>query len=309
MLKIIFVVVAVLAIRESHGHTYSLGDCPVIEPMTPFNMNRMLGVWYVIQKTSTASTCITYNFTKLEEPDEYEIEQISQHFILGLTPLSHEYHYTGRLTVPDTAVPARMKVKFPLNVIGKASFTVFMTDYDTHAALYSCQGLGIGHRESATILSRTRTLDKVFIDKIRARLSSNNIDPFDLSIISQKNCPKNKNGTNGLNINIDDETFSPESIAGVVRKAGEKLGDGVEYVAGGAKRIYNTYSDSHGNVQQGSSHKVEDDAEYIAGGARRVHTNDKIQGDVEVFEVDNSRKSARLEASDPDQTTASEWLP
>lgn len=75
----------------------------------------MLGVWYVIQKTSTGSCCITYNFTKTEEPDEYLLEQNSQHLILGLTPLQHEYHYTGKLSVPDAAVPARMKVKFPLS--------------------------------------------------------------------------------------------------------------------------------------------------------------------------------------------------
>lgn len=67
----------------------------------------MLGIWYVIQKTSTASTCITYNFTETEEPDEYLLEQTSQHFVLGLTPLKHEYHYTGRLSIPDSGIPAR----------------------------------------------------------------------------------------------------------------------------------------------------------------------------------------------------------
>lgn len=75
----------------------------------------MLGVWYVIQKTSTASNCIIYNFTRTDEPGEYKLEQVSQHFALGLTPLEHEYHYTGDLKVPDSSVPAKMKVKFPLS--------------------------------------------------------------------------------------------------------------------------------------------------------------------------------------------------
>lgn len=52
-----------------------------------------------------------YNFTRTTEPDTYQIEQISHTFIPG----KHAYHYTGELTVPDTAVPARMKVKFPLS--------------------------------------------------------------------------------------------------------------------------------------------------------------------------------------------------
>lgn len=75
----------------------------------------MLGLWYVIQKTSTASHCITYNFTKTDEPEEYELIQDSQHFVLGLTPLKHDYKYTGRLTVPDPSTPAKMIVKFPLS--------------------------------------------------------------------------------------------------------------------------------------------------------------------------------------------------
>lgn len=33
----------------------------------------------------------------------------------GLTPLKHEYHYTGELTVPEPSTPARMQVRFPLS--------------------------------------------------------------------------------------------------------------------------------------------------------------------------------------------------
>ena len=248
-------------------------------------MHRMLGVWYVIQKTSTASTCITYNFTKLEEPLNYNLEQVSQHFILGLTPLKHEYKYRGHLTVPDPSVPAKMKVKFPLNPIGKADFTIFMTDYDTFAALYTCQGLGIGHRDSVTILSRTRSLDQMYIDKIRSRLTSSNISPFDLSIIKQQNCPKQPGG---INININDETISTKAVAGVIRTTGEKIGDGIEYVAQGAKRVYTHLS--HDDESTGG--KIRDGAEYLPGGPRNVYGN-----------YDDRRE--RLEKKE-DQ---SEWLP
>lgn len=126
----------------------------------------MLGIWYVIQKTDTASTCVTYNFTKTDEPDEYLLEQNSQHFILGLTPLKHQYHYTGHLSVPDSSIPARMTVKFPLNPAGSASYTVFATDYDTFAGIFTCQKIAFVNRLSATILSRERTLDQMYIDKV-----------------------------------------------------------------------------------------------------------------------------------------------
>lgn len=68
-----------------------------------------------MQKTATASTCLIYNITRGEEPGEYFIEQTSQHFALGLTPLKHEYSYTGSISIPDPDIPAKMSVNFPLS--------------------------------------------------------------------------------------------------------------------------------------------------------------------------------------------------
>lgn len=76
---------------------------------------QLLGVWYAIEKTGTASSCVVYNFTKTDEPYEYDLVQTSQHFILKYTPVKHVYKYTGRLTVPDLSTPAKMSVKFPLS--------------------------------------------------------------------------------------------------------------------------------------------------------------------------------------------------
>lgn len=84
------------------------------------------GIWYAVQKTSTASTCLVYNITRGEEPREYFIEQTSQHFALGLTPLKHEYSYTGRISVPDPMVPAKMAVRFPLS------------EYDNDLSVWAC---------------------------------------------------------------------------------------------------------------------------------------------------------------------------
>ncbi|KAL1500807.1 hypothetical protein ABEB36_006249 [Hypothenemus hampei] len=209
---------------------------------------KMLGIWYVIEKTSTASSCIVYNITKTDEPDEYQVEEISQHFLLALTSLKHGYHYTGTLTVPDNAVPAKMKVKFPLSVAGSSSFTVFLTDYETYAGIFTCQKLTFAHRQSATILSRTRTLDKMFIDKIRSRLASSQIDPFELSLIDQKDCPRDL--TDGYNIRINDETISAKAAADLLRKTGEKIGDGVEYIAGKTKEVYHKVADKSEDVTE-----------------------------------------------------------
>jgi len=227
-----------------NGHTYHAGECPAVEPMSGFDMKQFLGVWYAIQKTSTASSCVVYNITRGEEPGEYVINQLSQHFVLRFTPIKHVYSYTGNLSVPDSVVPSKMKVKYPLSVGGEALFTVFMTDYQTYAGIFTCQTLGFSHRQSATLLSRTKELDKIYLDKMRTRLSSFNVDPYDLSIISQSNCPNFNDGNKGYSISIDDNTFSAANIASVVRKAGEKLGDGVEWTIETTKKLYSKVKSS-----------------------------------------------------------------
>ncbi|XP_026740599.1 apolipoprotein D-like [Trichoplusia ni] len=247
------------------SHTYHLGACPVVEPMPGFEMNKLLGVWYVIQKTSTASHCLTYNYTKTDEPGKYEIEQVSQHFILGLTPLKHDYRYTGTLRVIDPAVPARMKVNFPLSVAGSASYTVVMTDYTSHAVIFTCQKLAFAHRRSATILSRTKDLDRIYVDKMRSKLAANGIDPYDLSIISQTECPA-QNGSEGVNINIEPDTFSSHNIGQAVRKTGSAIADGVEYVVEAGKTVYHKVADSKEDLTEtpnGRSHSLKDEVEWL----------------------------------------------
>lgn len=241
------IIVLTLVCHYGNAHTYHTGGCPAVEPMSGFDMKQFLGIWYAVQKTSTASTCVVYNITRGEEPGEYFIEQTSQHFALGLTPLKHEYSYTGQINIPDNTVPAKMTVNFPLNVAGDSSFTVFMTDYSTYAGIFTCQKLAFSHRRSATLLSRSRDLDKIYVDKMRNRLISFNVDPFDLSIVNQTGCPKD--ARDGYNIHIDQQTFSAANIAQAVRNAGSKIGDGVEWTIEASKKFYKKFTGPSNNDQ------------------------------------------------------------
>lgn len=49
---------------------------------------------------------------------------------------------------------------------GRSSFTIFLTDYEKYAGIYSCQKIGFTHRESATLLSRSKELENIFVDKV-----------------------------------------------------------------------------------------------------------------------------------------------
>lgn len=48
-----------------------------------------------------------------------------------------------------------------------------MTDYETFAGIFTCQRLAFAHRQSATLLSRTKDLDKMFVDKVSLLLKTN----------------------------------------------------------------------------------------------------------------------------------------
>lgn len=71
--------------------------------------------------------------------------------------------------------------------------------------------------------------------QLRTRLSSYSVDPFDLSIINQTACPKPT--ADDYHIDINPDTFSASNIGNVFRKAGEKIGDGVEWTIGAGKKV------------------------------------------------------------------------
>ncbi|XP_057330519.1 apolipoprotein D-like [Microplitis mediator] len=244
MKAIITIIFAISFLAVTNAHTYHMGECPVVEPMHGFQMSKFLGYWNVIQKTSTASKCVGYNYTRGDEPGQYTIIQESNHPVLGLTPLKHEYRYTGELNVPEPSTPALMQVRFPLSVAGSASHVVFATDYDNYAGIFTCQKLGFAHRRSATILSRTKELDKSKIDALRNKLSSFNVDPFDLSIVPQTGCDV---GQDPVKIDINPDTFSSENVGNIFRKAGGKIKDGFDWVVNAGNKVYHKIAGSESN--------------------------------------------------------------
>lgn len=58
-----------------------------------------------------------------------------------------------------------------LDPAGDSDFTIFMTDYETFGGIFTCQKLGFAHRQSATLLSRSKELDKIYVDKVSLNVS------------------------------------------------------------------------------------------------------------------------------------------
>merc|ERR1719150_3242281 len=104
------------------GHEYFPGQCPNFTPMSGFDWGKFsTGIWYVTQKFATKSSCLTYQF-KTDDLGFKSIEQVRQLPYSERVGLDHEYIYTGKLYAPQESSPAKMIVRFPLNVVGSSSY-------------------------------------------------------------------------------------------------------------------------------------------------------------------------------------------
>lgn len=63
-----------------------------------------------------------------------------------------------------------------------------MTDYDQYAAVWQCNRVLFGHRQSGQIMSRKPFLDPEIVRKIRNRFESFGINEHYMSIIDQSKC-------------------------------------------------------------------------------------------------------------------------
>jgi len=133
------------------------------------------GVWYVTQKFNTKSTCLTYEF----ETDELGFKTIKQDRKLPFSDkvgVDNTYIYKGKLYAPSESSPAKMIVRFPLNVVGSSSFVVMDTDYDNYAMICTCQDVDLFfsyvNRRSCSILQRSKDEDTDITQRMKDLLNS-----------------------------------------------------------------------------------------------------------------------------------------
>merc|ERR1711963_371960 len=188
------------------GHEYFPGQCPNFTPMSGFDWAKFSnGIWYVTEKFATQSSCLTYEF-KTDQLGFKSIEQVRQLPYSERVGLEHEYIYTGKLYAPQESSPAKMIVRFPLNVVGSSSFIVMDTDYDTYAMVCTCQDvdlfLSYVHRRSCSILQRNKEEDPEITRKMKELVDSQ-VDnaSHDFDKIKQEGCEHGKDTV--LNIDVD----------------------------------------------------------------------------------------------------------
>jgi len=189
------------------GHEVHTGKCPSLTPMTNFNWEKFSdGIWYVTEKFDTNSRCLTYEF-KTNSLGYKSIEQINQIPYTNTLGIDNHYIYTGKLYTPQESIPSKMIVKFPLNVVGSASFTVMDTDYDNYAMICTCQDVNLlvtyAHRRSCSILHRAALGDHSSTSASMKNLLNSQVEDgsHDFDRIPHSDCDYNTN--TGLNIDVD----------------------------------------------------------------------------------------------------------
>jgi hypothetical protein len=188
------------------GHEYFPGQCPNFTPMSGFDWSQFsTGLWFVTQKFATKSSCLTYQF-KTDELGFKSIEQVRQLPFTDRVPLEHEYIYTGKLYAPQESSPAKMIVRFPLNVVGSSSFTVLDTDYANHAIICTCQDMDLfftyAHRLSCSIMQRKQEENPTITERMRKLVDSQVENAsHDFDKIKQDGCDYDKERV--LNIDVD----------------------------------------------------------------------------------------------------------
>merc|ERR1712128_263086 len=218
------ILMAVLVAAAS-GHEYYAGQCPIFTPMSGFDWAQFSsGIWYVTHKFGTKSSCITYEFLT----DEIGFKSIKRDRKLPGSKevgIDNKYIYTGKLYAPQESSPAKMIVRFPLNVIGSSSFVVLDVVYDKSALICTCQDvdlfLSYVHRRSCSVLQRNQEEDPEITKKMKDLIDSQIENAsHDFDKIKQEGCEHGKEKV--LNIDVD-------KILGLKGDSG--LRDAIETVA------------------------------------------------------------------------------
>jgi len=206
MIRIFVATLSVMCLASAHEvHT---GQCPGFTPMAGFDWEKFSsGVWYVTEKFGTSGTCLTYEF-KTDNLGFKSIEQINEIPYTNKLGIDNHYVYEGKLFTPQESKPANMIVRFPLNLIGSASFVVLDTDYDNYGLVCTCQDVNLylltAHRRSCSLLHRNPVADNSPTSAQMKKLLDSQVDDasHDFDVISHENCSYDTD--KGFNINVDE---------------------------------------------------------------------------------------------------------
>jgi len=168
-------------------HSLGLGACPKVPAISNFQTEQFMGTWYVIEIFGRQTKCMTLTFKKVTDTS-LTVTEAMEFYVLDKINLDYAHTNTGTLNIEDVSNPAKMRVKWPDNIVGSATFSVADTDYESYALIIECQKLWLASRTNAAILSRTPDLPPELITKLRGTVDGLSLDSKDFSTMEHDNC-------------------------------------------------------------------------------------------------------------------------
>merc|ERR1712179_369799 len=187
-LKMMFAVVLVLIlVGVVTPHSYGIGGCPTVPAATNFQAEQFLGTWYVIELFGRQTKCMSLTFNKVSNTT-LSITEAMEFYLLDNINVDYSHANTGTLNIENPTNSAKMRIKWPDNILGSATFTVVDTDYTGYALIVECQKLWLVSRTNAAILSREPTLAPELITKLKGTVDGMDLDSTDFSSMRHENC-------------------------------------------------------------------------------------------------------------------------
>ena len=96
-----------------------------------------------------------------------------------------------RVCFPENDTLSIMNIDYPLSIGDEgqlSEYVVVTTDYDNYAAVWSCHKMNIGHRQSAQIMSRNKTLERKLVHELREMFHHFDVSDHYFTIVSHEHC-------------------------------------------------------------------------------------------------------------------------
>ncbi|KAF5286493.1 hypothetical protein FQR65_LT12576 [Abscondita terminalis] len=183
-------VLLLLTVFKVEAYKNNFGKCAHVDTQPNFDMQKMLGRWFVIDATSTSKSCLTYTFDeKNGYPGSYLLtETYAPSGIAEFFGRRSDYNRIGVLNPLDDNDFAVMTFKKSDEIL-KYKFIVISTDYDSFALIYACKKMPLGQRRwSAMILSRTSQMKPSTLTKLWTKLAWHRIDIYSMNRIDHEHC-------------------------------------------------------------------------------------------------------------------------
>ncbi|KAI8127288.1 hypothetical protein FF38_03226 [Lucilia cuprina] len=203
-LKTCLSVICLFLLLMDSAYAVGFGRCPKYPSMPKFNMSRVLGQWYEVERSfylpEIASGCTTLEFQPLHQEElsrfnnfrlEVAIKTINRITGNPSVNLGYATPESRKSSIMDFKFSTRFPDVIARLLPGSGKYQVLYTDYDHFAILWSCGSLGsLGYSDQIWVFGRERDFNVEVRTKIYDALKKLGLEPDRLVLSKNRNCPK-----------------------------------------------------------------------------------------------------------------------